>query len=90
VTGDGKTVLKATTGRYYRGIITGEFDEISPSAPAIVVFSGEYDEHGQPHRGGGHPGQCPLRIDPNFQETPTPTSSSPGWNGNSRRTWGLA
>ena len=45
-TRDGKTVLKAHYGRYYRGVITGEFDDVSPSAPPVIAFSGEYDETG--------------------------------------------
>jgi len=31
VTGDGKTVLRGHYGRYYRGIITGEFSRVGPS-----------------------------------------------------------
>jgi len=46
LTKDGKTVLKAHYGRYYRGIITGEFDNVAPSAPPYIAFSGEYDDGG--------------------------------------------
>jgi hypothetical protein len=46
LTKDGKTVLKAHWGRYYRGVLTGEFSALSPTAPPIVAFSGEYDAQG--------------------------------------------
>ncbi len=46
LTKDGKTAFKAHWGRYYRGIITSEFDDASPVAPSIVAFSGEYDAQG--------------------------------------------
>ena len=37
--GDGKTVLKAHCGRYYRGVVTGEFDNTSPSDhPALPLL----------------------------------------------------
>jgi hypothetical protein len=42
----GKTVLKAHYGRYYRGVITGEFAGLSPAKPPYVAFSGEYDATG--------------------------------------------
>jgi hypothetical protein len=46
LTKDGKTSLKAHWGRYYRGIITAEFDDVAPSKAALIAFSGEYDEAG--------------------------------------------
>jgi outer membrane receptor protein involved in Fe transport len=46
LTKDGKTALKAHWGRYYGGMITAEFDDAAPSAPALIAFSGEYDEAG--------------------------------------------
>jgi outer membrane receptor protein involved in Fe transport len=46
LTGDGKTVLRAHYGRYYRGIVTGEFSAVGPSIPPL--FSGSYNfESGQ-------------------------------------------
>ncbi len=67
LTKDGKSVLKAHYGRYYRGIITGEFDDVAPSAPPIVSFSGEYDEGG--HRIGEeiYSDNSQLRVDPSFK-----------------------
>jgi hypothetical protein len=46
LTKDGRTVLKTHWGRYYRGIITGEFDDASPAAASLIAFTGEYDEAG--------------------------------------------
>jgi hypothetical protein len=46
LTADGKTVFKGHYGRYYRGVITGEFDDLAPSKPPIVSFSGFYDGNG--------------------------------------------
>lgn len=48
LTGDGKTVFKAHWGRYYRGIITGEFDDLSPATSPGYVFDGSYDDTGPP------------------------------------------
>jgi len=42
LTGDGKTALKAHYGRYYRGVITGEF-ALSIGASPNSTFSGPYD-----------------------------------------------
>jgi len=67
VTGDGKTVLKAHYGRYYRGVITGEFDELAPSAPAIVAFTGEYDAQGNRIGAEVIQDNSQLVIDPNFK-----------------------
>ncbi|MEZ5416766.1 MAG: TonB-dependent receptor [Vicinamibacterales bacterium] len=44
----GSTLLKAHYGRYYRGIVTGEFDNTTPSITPRYVFSGEYDAQGNP------------------------------------------
>ena len=48
LTADGKTVLRGHYGRYYRGIITGEFEPTSPAYPPKYLFSGTYDEQGSP------------------------------------------
>lgn len=67
LTADGHTVLKAHYGRYYRGIITGEFDDVAPSAPPIVSFSGEYDEAGNRIGQEIYSDNSQLLIDPNFK-----------------------
>ncbi len=67
LTGDGKTVLKAHYGRYYRGVITGEYQGIAPSAPAIIQFSGEYDAQGDRIDPVVVQDNSQLRIDPNYK-----------------------
>lgn len=44
----GSTLLKAHYGRYYRGIVTGEFDNTTPSISARYLFSGLYSGAGVP------------------------------------------
>jgi len=44
----GRSVLKAHYGRYYRGVITGEFDDAATSVAPRYLFSGLYDEAGNP------------------------------------------
>jgi hypothetical protein len=44
----GTALIKAHYGRYYRGIVTGEFDNISPSLTPRYVFSGLYSPAGVP------------------------------------------
>ena len=44
----GSTLLKAHYGRYYRGIVTGEFDNTTPSISARYLFSGLYSAAGVP------------------------------------------
>lgn len=48
LTDSGSTVVKANYGRYYRGIVTSEFDNTTPSISARYSFSGEYDAAGNP------------------------------------------
>ena len=48
LTNDGKTALKAHYGRYYSGIITGEFSAVAPSIAPRYFFSGTYDAAGNP------------------------------------------
>ncbi|HUG52139.1 MAG TPA: TonB-dependent receptor [Vicinamibacteria bacterium] len=67
LTGDGKTVLKAHYGRYYRGIITGEFDDLAPSKPAIIAFSGFYDEQGNRIDEEVVADNSQLRVDGSFK-----------------------
>ena len=44
----GTMLIKAHYGRYYRGIVTGEFDNTTPSITPRYLFSGLYDSRGQP------------------------------------------
>ncbi len=44
----GSTLLKVHYGRYYRGIVTGEFDNITPSISPRYTFSGLYNAAGVP------------------------------------------
>jgi hypothetical protein len=67
LTGDGKTVLKAHYGRYYRGIITQEFDDAAPSVTPRFSFSGTYDAAGNPEGTSLSSDNSNLRIDPNFK-----------------------
>ena len=48
LTDNGSTLLKAHYGRYYRGIVTGEFDNTTPSITPRYVFSGLYSAAGVP------------------------------------------
>jgi hypothetical protein len=45
---DGKSLVKLHAGRYYGGVITSEFDNISPSVTPRYLFSGFYDRAGNP------------------------------------------
>ena len=67
LTGDGKTVLKAHAGRYYRGVVTGEFDNTSPSITPRYLFSGTYDADGNPEGLELVSDNTNLRVDPNFK-----------------------
>ena len=46
LTGDNRTVLRAHYGRYYRGIVTGEFDNTTPAISPRFIFAGTYDAEG--------------------------------------------
>jgi carboxypeptidase family protein/TonB-dependent receptor-like protein len=63
---EGKTVWKAHYGRYYRGIVTGEFDNTSPSITPRYLFSGTYDARGNPEGLEFVSDNSNLRVDPNF------------------------
>ena len=67
ITGDGRTVLKAHAGRYYRGVVTGEFDNTSPSITPRYLFSGTYDAQGNPEGLELVSDNTNLRVDPNFK-----------------------
>src|SRR3989454_780875 len=44
----GKSIAKVHAGRYYGGVVTSEFDNISPSITPRYLFSGFYDRSGNP------------------------------------------
>jgi hypothetical protein len=67
LTGDGKTLLKAHYGRYYRGIVTGEFDNVVPSVTPRYLFSGLYDSAGNPTGLELVSDNTNLRVDPDFR-----------------------
>ncbi|MCC7180930.1 MAG: TonB-dependent receptor [Acidobacteria bacterium] len=48
VTESGSSLVKAHYGRYYRGIVTGEFDNVTPSISPVYTFSGLYGPDGTP------------------------------------------
>ena len=68
LTGDGKTVLKAHYGRYYRGIVTQEFDDAVPSVSPRFMFSGTYDAAGNPVGAELVGDNTNLRVDPGFKD----------------------
>lgn len=63
----GTTLLKASGGRYYRGIVTGEFDNATPSIAPRYVFDGVYDRNGNPLGLSLVSDNSNLRIDPGFE-----------------------
>ena len=48
LTDSGSSLIKAHYGRYYRGIVTGEFDNTTPSISPRYLFSGLYSAAGVP------------------------------------------
>lgn len=62
----GKSLLKAHYGRYYRGIITGEFDNATPSITPRFIFDGVYDRNSNPIGLNQVSDNTNLRIDPGF------------------------
>ncbi len=67
LTADGKNVLKAHFGRYYRGIVTGEFDNVVPSVSPRFIFSGLYDDAGEPLDAELVADNSQLRLDPDLK-----------------------
>ena len=61
------SVIKAHAGRYYGGIITGEFDNISPSITPRYLFSGLYDRSGNPIGAELVSDNTNLAVDPDFK-----------------------
>jgi hypothetical protein len=68
LTADGKSLLKGHYGRYYRGMVTSEFDSASPSIPPKFLFSGTYDAQGNPIGETLFSDNSHLRIDRNFKD----------------------
>lgn len=63
----GTTLLKGSAGRYYRGVVTGEFDNATPSIAPRFVFDGVYDSGGNPIGRSLVSDNSNLRIDPGFE-----------------------
>jgi hypothetical protein len=84
----GRTVLKVHYGRYYRGIITGEFDDVVESAPTYVAFSGEYAEDGSRIGEEVISDNTNLRVDSGFKN-PYTDQFIVGFERELRQNWGL-
>ena len=65
LTKDGKTVLRGHWGRFYRGIVTGEFDPAAPAVAPRYIFS--IDENGNRYDETLVSDNTSLRVDPNFK-----------------------
>jgi Carboxypeptidase regulatory-like domain len=63
----GRTVLVAHYGRYYRGLITLEFAYASPTVAPTYLFSGEYDAAGNPIDPTLLSDNSNLRTDPDYK-----------------------
>ena len=57
MTDSGSSLVKAHYGRYYRGIVTGEFDNTTPSITPRYLFNGLYNASGVPTRSRS---SCPI------------------------------
>jgi Carboxypeptidase regulatory-like domain len=64
---DGTTLLKGSVGRYYRGIVTGEFDNATPSIAPRFIFDGIYTASGAPIGASRVSDNSQIRIDPDFE-----------------------
>ncbi len=63
----GKTLIKGHYGRYYRGVVTGEFQGASPALSGRYFFSGTYDDAGNPIDTELVSDNSNLRVDDGFQ-----------------------
>jgi hypothetical protein len=63
----GTSLIKGSFGRYYRGIVTGEFDPATPSVAPEYLFSGLYDAQGNPLDRELNFDNSNLRIDSEFE-----------------------
>ena len=68
LTADGKTVLKGHYGRYYNGIVTGEFQNLGPAITPRYLFSGSYDAAGNPIDAVKVKDNTNQKLDPNFKD----------------------
>jgi hypothetical protein len=66
LTDNGSTVVKANYGRYYRGIVTSEFDNATPSITTKYLFSGLYSPSGVPLDQEAVTDPSILTVDPNL------------------------
>ncbi len=60
-------MLKGHYGRYYRGVVTGEFEAVSPAVTPRFLFSGFFDENGDPLDTELVSDNSSLTVDPNFR-----------------------
>ncbi len=67
VTDSGSSLVKAHYGRYYRGIVTGEFDNTTPSISPRYIFSGLYDAAGVPLDQEMVSDNSQLTVDPDLK-----------------------
>jgi hypothetical protein len=63
----GTTLFKAHYGRYYRGIVTGEFDNTTPSITPKYTFSGRYSASGEPLEKELFSDNSRLTVDPDLK-----------------------
>ncbi|MGD9904978.1 MAG: carboxypeptidase regulatory-like domain-containing protein [Vicinamibacterales bacterium] len=63
----GTTLIKGSWGRYYRGIVTGEFDNATPSIAPRYLFDGVYTAAGDPIGLSLVSDNSQIRIDPEFE-----------------------
>jgi hypothetical protein len=62
----GRSLLKAHLGRYYRGIVTSEFDNTTPSVTPRFFFDGTYT-NGVPNNMEQVSDNSAFRVDPEFK-----------------------
>jgi Carboxypeptidase regulatory-like domain/TonB dependent receptor-like, beta-barrel len=68
LTGDGKTVVRGHYGRYYRGVVTGEFAALTPTVPQVFFGVWDFDnERFFPDSLEVVSDNTNLRIDPGFK-----------------------
>lgn len=65
--GSGKSVVRATAGRYYRAIATGELDVATPAIAPRYWFNGTYDRNDAPNDLDLIESVSRLRIDPRLR-----------------------
>ena len=63
----GSSLLKAHYGRYYRGIVTGEFDNTTPSISTRYSFSGTYNAAGVPLGKEFYSDNSSFSVDPDLK-----------------------